>query len=69
MVDEMGNKVIDLGRAHLGRMSLVVIEDELADPAGVGPFRAQGVMQVAEGFAIAVEKFFARRVGRGRRLG
>jgi len=50
-------------------MALVVVEDELADPAGIGMLGAQGVMEVAESFAIAVEELLAWDVGRGRRLG
>ncbi len=44
--------------AHLLWVSFVVIEDELADPAEIGFLGAQGIMEVAEGFAVVVEQLF-----------
>jgi hypothetical protein len=58
LVDQMGDKVIDLRCAHLCRMSLVVIEDELADPAGVGSLSAEGIVEVAQSLTVPVKQFF-----------
>jgi hypothetical protein len=39
-------------------MSLIVIEDELSDPAGVGSLRAERIVEVAEGLTVPVKQFF-----------
>ena len=44
----MGEKGIDLGLGHLGRMPDVAVEDELPDPVDVGLFGARAVMARAE---------------------
>ena len=62
-VHEIGDKVIDLRHAHLAGMALVMIHNVLAHPGNIGFLGAQGIMAVAQGFAVAVEQFFGRRRG------
>jgi hypothetical protein len=57
LVDEMSNKLVDLGHTHFTWVALVMVEDILADPADVGFFGAQGVMAVAQELAVLVEQF------------
>ena len=47
---------VDLGRAHLPRMTLVVEEDEALDPSGVGVLGADAVVADAAGRANLVEQ-------------
>jgi len=63
-VDEVGNEGVDLGNTHVTRMTFVVMQDILARPGDIGLFGPQGVMAVAQGFPVLIEKFFSFRFKR-----
>jgi hypothetical protein len=39
-------------------MALLMMQDKLSDPANVGLLGAEGIMAVAEDFAVLIEQFF-----------
>jgi len=53
----VSEKGLDLGGSHLGRMTLVVKEDEAADPVHVGLFGANGIVFEVDSVAHLVEEF------------
>ncbi len=59
---KMRQKLIDLGRAHVDQMALVVKEDVALDPVVVGVFGTDGVMEQATHVPHTIEQF--RRLGR-----
>ena len=56
ILEEVGDKIINLGHAHFTRMPLVMVDNKLAQPADIGLFGAEGVMAIAEGFAILIQQ-------------
>ena len=57
-IHEVRDEVVDLGRSHFARVAFVVVEDELANPGNVGCLGTQGIVSVAEGFAVDIQQFF-----------
>ena len=58
LIRQRRDKVVDLCHAHVTRMTLLMVQDKLSDPADVGLFGAEGVMAVAEDFAVLIEQLF-----------
>ena len=53
---QVGQEGFDFRGAHGGRMTLVMEEDEAADPGQVRVFGAQGVVLAAKGLAVRSSK-------------
>lgn len=60
--DQVGDKLIDFGNAHLAGVALVVVQDKLAHPIEVGFLGAARVLFHLQHFAVLVEELF--RLGR-----
>lgn len=58
LVGQSSDEFIDLCHAHLAGMALVVVQDKLSDPADIGVFGTEGIMAVAEDFAVLIEQLF-----------
>ena len=58
LIRQKRDKVVDLCHAHVTRVTLLMVQDKLSDPAEVGLFGAEGVMAVTEDFAVLIEQLF-----------
>ncbi len=56
----MGEECFDFGRAHFGRVTLTVKQNETTNPLNLGFFRAIGIMLEPNGIANLVKELSGR---------
>ena len=59
MVGKVGDEVINFCSTHVTGMAFFVIKDILAHPGEVSLFGAEGIVTVAQDFAVLIEKLFS----------